>query len=1024
MPDNQNLSTISITINAGDYSLVNNSDGTVSILMEGYGSEAQSGAPLLPAKTIHVVLPRGTQVSRMSVDESRSVELKGVFQIQPAPAMVHDRSLDERERIALLVETERERAENYDRVYGSDELYPKHSVALVGDWQGRDVSQAHIRFFPFQFRPNPGKLFFNQRIRISIEYEYLAEHHSFELADNFSIGRRINEAVDPSLQRFSYRVHDTTEMVGVYNYVIIVPDRAVASAVADFKAWKERIGHSVAVVQLDDILRNYNGIDQAEQIRNFLIEKFEEWGIRYALLVGDLDVIPTRLLYPAYNPFVHYPQTPYAADFYYADLRTVNWDIDGDNQWGEFVADKFNWHHDIVVGRLPFNHPDDIEVICANTVRFERDTGLWKHSELMASGFTDHHPTDGAELSERIIADILRPMGWPARTLYEQSASGTTMPSQYTSDLALNQANFVQECNHQRFGLVCLTAHGAPNRMVSKQCVDPNGNCDATSGAKQDNEFAHANQITPNLLTSVIYMNGCSTACPVPNYSAVLASGQGTLFPFTRTQEHNGRRYLSNGAVVVIGASAGADYAHRWTHPNHGGCWSLAYYFHRHLISHGKTVGDAFFDAAVEQVDRHQLARGLRVFHLLGDPTLLLEGVHCDEAGREDVVVHRDHTTAFAGCNDANGDMYIVVAIGPVPQPGRLIVYKSTDHGSTWREWHTIDIRETILSVDALVNRSRFGEFEDDRLLIFYTTYDGRILIYRVPLRGGAGDFVGIPLQAGTLGGLFNQISISQDSLTRDSNLYLAYSFYDKTDNERPKSVVGVSDCNGIGWRSWTVFDGYVLATVEAGQDEHIHVAAVSLDQAGEPVCFTHSVDGGVSWSPWLNLTHGDNADTHCHSSEMPAIAVSTDPAVPAVWVAYQRSHYGIAGSRHEDIGFAYSRDNGRSWIRNETLATGPGNPSLVQLLSCRGNGTKWINAAYVSEQQGRHAVGQDTTRIFGRSVNGQTPNRWRTAHIVNHIAAGNMRPQMIYSSGASDNESGTAFVGQYGWVYFSAPWL
>jgi hypothetical protein len=331
-----------------------------------------------------------------------------------------------------------------------------------------------------------------------------------------------------------------------------------------------------------------------------------------------MDVIPTRILYPSD------PNSPYAADFYYADLSSSQWDIDGDKRWGEFKDDNFNWIHDIVVGRLPFNQPDIVEFFCDNVITFESDTGPWKCTELFAHGFMDLCPTDSAELSERVINDFLIPGGWKSIKIYER---GGTAPTKYTADLPLSQANYEAECGPQRQGLICLTAHGGPDGMQSITCEEPNGICDCSSSDNIGrNNFGLGNSITNPFLSSVVVMNGCSTAAPVPNYNAVESGGR-SLFQLGTVQNHNGKRYLRAGAVAVIGSSAGADYAQKWTIPLDGGSQSLMYYFHKHLIKYQKSIGDAFFDSAVEQANNHGLARGLRVFFLMGDPSLVITGV-------------------------------------------------------------------------------------------------------------------------------------------------------------------------------------------------------------------------------------------------------------------------------------------------------------------------------------------------------------------------------------------------------------
>jgi hypothetical protein len=1000
MPDQDSPSIMTLTLLPGDYTISDHEDGTVAINMEGYGSDIEPGSPMLPTRTLHVELPEGALAKKIEVQESQKVEINGSFLVESARPVVHDRPLAPEERARIIEDARRERDLNYRSIYGSDELYPKTPLSFLGNWAGRTCTIARIRYCPFQYRPQSGSLMLHKSLRVTLEYTFQSEKQEFKIDGGLRDVWRVPAVDKYDSKKFPFQLYDTTDRAGYFNFVIIVPNRQAAKAVNNFKTWKERIGHSVAVVELNHIYRKYSGIDQAEQIRNFLIEKFETWKIRYVLLVGDLDLIPTRLLYP--DPKTGSIQAPYAADFYYADMRTFNWDLDADKRWGEFAADQFNWLHDVIVGRLPFNRADEIERICDNTVAFEQDTRAWKRKVLFASAFMDRHPTDGAELSERIISDILTPQGWSARTLYEDDGN---LVSKYQPDLSLTQAHYVQECGPQQHSLVCLTAHGGPDRMQRVQVTD--------DGDDFRIDFGQADQITPNFLTSVVYMNGCSTACPVPNYYDAVETGLESLYPFRRSIEHNGRTYLLNGAVAAIGSSAGSDYAVGWTDPSHQKSWSLAYYFHRYLITHGKTVGDAFFDAAVEEADKHGRARGVRVFHLLGDPTLILEGVKCDLTDQRDVLVRRENASRFAACNDGNGDMYIVV-VGESP---RCTVYKSSDHGQTWSDWRSLDVREAVSSIEMMVNRGA----EEDHLLIFCTTYDGQLLLYRIPLTGGAVSTVGIPLQPGASAGLINQVSISHEGFDRRSPIYLVYSFAGETGNGYPRSVAGISDDNGASWRNWTTFDGCALPAIEAGVNSNVYLAAVRPDEPGSPVCLVQSADGGLEWGPWRNLTRGNGCDEH----DSLAVAASTHEEVPTVWVAYSCRANEISGSRKEEIGYAYTLDNGQTWTHNQTLATGPGTPIEVQLLSYRARPNPWVNAAYVSCQQGMLAAVQDpTTRIFGRAVSGESGNRWSAARIVNHGPTSSVRPQLIYSPGAPGTGGGVAYVGINGWIYFSAPWI
>ena len=400
-----------------------------------------------------------------------------------------------------------------------------------------------------------------------------------------------------------------------WNFIIIVIDDNMKQSVSKFASWKKTIGHKIKVVKISEILLDNQGIDQAEKIRNFLKkERKISNSLRYVLLVGDTDKIPTRLFYSdkraKYNA--------YAADFYYANLSTSNWDIDQDDKWGEFEDDKFNWQYDIVVSRIPTNSAADAEKICKNIINFEKETGSRKKKELMLNAFLDSN-TDTAVLAQKTETDILQPRGWSAKKFYVQYEKTTSKYLGQPNTVVLDPKNYLKELGTFQPSLISITGHGSPTGMSS--------GFQNNAGKWAQFGFHPWNEIKPQALSAIVYLNGCSTSPPIGDDTGL--DKQKSLWSTVNkgTLLHLGKHYLQAGAVAVIGASAGGDYESNWIYPDDGGVQSLNYYFHDHLISRGKRVGDAFFDALLQFTDKFGPQRGIRVFYLMGDPSLDMKGV-------------------------------------------------------------------------------------------------------------------------------------------------------------------------------------------------------------------------------------------------------------------------------------------------------------------------------------------------------------------------------------------------------------
>ena len=586
--------------------VITRSDGDQQVEMEGFGVDSIPGAPRLPTLACQIELPGGATNVRVEFIDDEPEPISGRFRIAPAGAAIHDEPGDEAAR-ALAVEAAVQAARRTEReIYRSRRWYPATAARLEAVESTSSGVVVVLRVTPVSHNPVRGALQWTPVVHVVVHYS-LPEQAAEAFGDV-----AVTTTAQPQINPFATIIPaamfaaeptplPSPDDVAV-NYLIIVPDAATEQAMQRFVAWKTSIGHCVRVEQMPNIVSSFTGIDDAERLREFLIDRHRAWGVHYVLLVGRMGAMPTRLLYMD-------DATPaYASDFYFANLSTVDWDLDNDDRWGEFTADKYGWGHDVVVGRLPLNTPAEVQSYCDNVIAFERDRGPWKRNALFAAGFMDFGPTDGAELCERLIDQVLTPAGWKARTLYEQ---GGTFRSRYGSDGALNQAAYANECGTRAVGLVTLVAHGDWNRMESRQCTDPNRNC--TGANVVNNRFGEANGIRTACPSAVVNMIGCSTACPVDNYDHVETQPGGpvvspgrSLFPFTAQHEHNGVRYLQEGAVAAIGASAGTDYTHCWQNPNDGMSWSAAYSIQDELITQGKPVGDAFFDGMYTHASHHR----------------------------------------------------------------------------------------------------------------------------------------------------------------------------------------------------------------------------------------------------------------------------------------------------------------------------------------------------------------------------------------------------------------------------------
>jgi photosystem II stability/assembly factor-like uncharacterized protein len=1026
------------SIPAGDYSLLEAGEGYTAIDMEGFGALGEPGEPQLPAQIFLIALPPGAEVRRVEIRGVGPVELKGRYRVVPVKQMVGDDR--------PLAEAQAEWQASYEAAYlaagSGDATYPGEVGIFMGQGQWRKYTYARVQFRPFQWQPRSERLQFYTSCTVSMDY-VLPEERSAGwrraqalLSDTVLDGLVAERLINFEQAQAWYRASEGAAAPAAeqYDYVIIVGNNDMVASVASLKAWKEKLGHRVKVVTLNWIYQNYKGCynyglykgcDKAAQILEFLNDKWPaaKWGIRYVLLVGDVDVIPMRVLYP---DGAEGSGRGYGSDYYYAKPSMTVWDHDNDRRWGEFYQDKLDFTPDVIVGRIPFNGTAQVQTICNNIVQFEQDTGAWKHNVLLAHGFADYNDeaapyrTDTAVLGQALIEDFFSPLGWQTTTLYQRSGLPAGW-SNYVPSYPLSEANFIKYSQPQGQSLINVAAHGSPDHFAGAYWkVDKNGNGqpDCPKPGCHDEwgwiEYDWLHNITaPNFSSAVVVLNGCSTG---PLLGADVAAGKRSLDLVTTTKNSIGKQHMRAGAVGVIASMTGSDYGPNWKTPQERGSQSLNYYFIDHLVDHDKKVGDAFFEAHLDYVTRHPPQRGIRTFNYFGDPALTLKGV-ADRPGGTDSQIHEGSYRDFSADTMMDGTIFVAVLTSNAYQnePGEIKIYKSVNHGQTWTSFATIqDAVKGFFDVEVIVAEA------DDWLLVFYPDSDGELWVRRYPLTGGGPDIVSIATWGPSSN--YRLPHVSAAGYPHASEVWVACSVHDlrppPSAGDPSVAVYGSGDY-GSSWFDGPVYQGYDEPSIEFTPYGHdIYLAAVETTSPND-VVLKISNDAGVSWGAWQNLTGGDGAAQH----KGPVVATATGGSVSplAFWVAYE---YILGSQLHGEVRYAHCR--GSTCTKDRTLAgfgkTKAPAAAFAGPVNMRGYkfaANAWMNAAFVYNPGGK-------TGIVWRYAHNTTPGSWSYLRVVNDFepVLEDVPPRVAYSPGATGTGSGVVYATTNHGIRYSAPWL
>lgn len=418
-----------------------------------------------------------------------------------------------------------------------------------------------------------------------------------------SIGQNIEIKKNNNVEK-NFQV---TNSIDNYNYIIIT-NESLEDSVIFFKNWKELLGYTVKIVNISWIYSNYGGFDEQEKIRNFLIDKYQIWGIEYLLIIGSNDLIPMRNCYNIFSS-----DNNLSTDYYYADLNS-NWDSDGDRRYAEFSDDdKPDFYAEIIVGRIPLDEPTKVKQFCQKTINYEKDQGDWKKKTLLIGAITNfanevglgQDKTDCADLMELLWADVYQPNGYSRISMYEQDG---LEPSDFTSDYPLTRENLLQYIS-EGYGIINWGSHGLSNSSLRKWWESDNN----INRVPDINEIKREYYITSSdsyILNdekpSIIFSCSCSNSDP-------------------KDQNNLGQSLLENGAVIFIGATEFSYYNYGWNHQNDGGSMTIDYYFFDNYINLEKTCGKAFYDTLFNcWNDRNipSIFENMLVFNLFGDPSI------------------------------------------------------------------------------------------------------------------------------------------------------------------------------------------------------------------------------------------------------------------------------------------------------------------------------------------------------------------------------------------------------------------
>ena len=350
----------------------------------------EEGEPLLPWKGIDLLLPQNEEVTSVNIVdiEYYPVEENGMiapasrpFPISfPAPAGYV--------------------AQPDAAIYSLDSVFPVRSVseAYTGYLSGHGI--ASLQFCPVEYNPVQGDVRFVKSITLELETESCERAMEVEanLKDRASVIERIEYIVENPSALSGYSYNGDNRLVD-YD-ILLITNTALYTSFLDYVEFKESTGFSVAVELVENIYNNYNGIDEAAQVRNCILSYYQSYDIEYVIMGGDAGNSNETAIVP-HRGFAVDDEPNLPSDMYFSNLDGT-WNTDGDGSWGE--QNEIDPYSEVFIGRICVDSPTEVSNAVNKLILYQNSPVVEdiERSVMIGEELNDNPQTNGGDYKDQI----------------------------------------------------------------------------------------------------------------------------------------------------------------------------------------------------------------------------------------------------------------------------------------------------------------------------------------------------------------------------------------------------------------------------------------------------------------------------------------------------------------------------------------------------------------------------------------------------------------------------------------------
>ncbi len=401
------------------------------------------GAPLLPYRSVSLILPPGKIATKIEIIPSGEQTVAGSFKLLPAQ---YPRPISAPKNGAFTRNPE---------IYNSSTPYPANRLGKLKTYFMNGYGFALSLFTPVTFIPDQGVVRYYTDIKIRIYTKPdLRAQKAMELLRTCKSDLEKIKALAQNPPAVS--AYPSAEVRSGEAYQLLVVTAPAFTEAFKALSYPYLIrGIKMKIVDTDSIYNAMPAATHKESIRNFIIQEYSNHNIKYVLLGGDVEWVPYCGFYCVVKSDQLYTDNDIPADLYYSALDGT-WNDDGDDKWGEIGEDDLL--PEVAVARMPFSTSDELQRMLHKVISYQDSpvTGELDRPLLAGEKLWDDPLTWGADYMDLLvghhedngyITDGISPDD-PYETLYDREMA----PSQWSGDDIVQKINqgksFVYHAGH------------------------------------------------------------------------------------------------------------------------------------------------------------------------------------------------------------------------------------------------------------------------------------------------------------------------------------------------------------------------------------------------------------------------------------------------------------------------------------------------------------------------------------------------------------------------------------------------